>query len=39
MPIIEQLQQIAAVLVGQGGQPPIIQGHEIRLGETPEQTP
>ena len=39
MPIIEQFQQIAAVLVGQGGQAPIIQGHEIRLGESPEQTP
>ncbi len=36
MPIIEQFQQIAAMLVGQGGQAPI-EDHKVRLGETPEQ--
>lgn len=39
MPIIQQFQQIAAMLVGQGSQSPIIQDREVRLGETPEQTP
>jgi len=37
MPIIEEFQQITAVLVGQGSQSPVIQHHEVRLGETPEQ--
>ena len=39
VPIIQQFQQIAAMFVGQRGQPPIIQHHEFRLGKTPEETP
>lgn len=34
--IIEEFQEIAAMLVGQWGQSPIIQYREIGLGETPE---
>jgi len=37
VPIIEQFQEIAAVLIGQGRQPPVIQHYEVRLGEIPEQ--
>lgn len=39
MAIIEEFQEIPAMLIGQRSQPPVIQHHEVGLGETPEHAP